>query len=224
MSATTLRSRRLAIAGIVGPVVWWVLVVVNGAITPGYSHVGDFISMLGAVGAPYAPIQTMNFAVFGSSILALSLGIHDWFGDGRRPRVGTVLLGIFGVGVVLAGVFPANPAAPDSTTAVLHDVTSTVAFVTGVTGVGLVSRRTGGDDRWPSYRYEPIVTLVVVVVTFAGFMVSVVGDSAVVGVTQRVFIGVLTLWLVMQSYRLYRLSEASEPRGTDESRTPSAEG
>lgn len=208
----------------VGPVVWWVLVVVNGAITPGYSHVGDFISTLGAVGAPYATVQTMNFAVFGSSILALSLGIHDWFGDGRRPRVGTVLLGIFGVGVILAGVFPANPAAPDSTTALLHDVTSTVAFVTGVTGVSLISRRSGGDDRWPSYRYEPIWTVVVVLVTFVGFMVSVVDESAVVGLTQRVFIGVLTLWLVMQSYRLYRLSAASDPGGTDESRTAQADG
>lgn len=47
--------RRLALAGVVGPVGWWLLVVVNAAIPPGYSHVVDFISTLGSVGRPTPP-------------------------------------------------------------------------------------------------------------------------------------------------------------------------
>lgn len=215
--------RRLALAGVVGPIVWWLLVIVNGAITPGYSHFSDFISTLGAVGAPYAIIQQFNFAVFSGSILALMLGIHYWFGDGRRPRFGTLLLGVFGVGVFLAGVFPENPAAPDSSTNVLHNIVSIVAFVAGIAGVGLVSRRIGADGRWPSYRYEPTGTVVIVLVTFVVFIFGVFSESAFVGLTQRLFIGVMTLWVAGQSIRLYRLADATERGGVGEGLTERVE-
>lgn len=224
MFETTASLRPLALVGIVGPIVWWLLIIVNGALTPEYSHISDFISTLGAVDAPYAPIQTINFAVFGGSILALMLGIHYWFDAGSKPRTGTVLLGVFGVGVILAGIFPEHTADPDSMTNVLHNLTSTIAFVAGILGVGLISRRIVTDDRWPSYRYELIGTIVIVSVTFAGFMLSIFRDSAFVGLTQRLFIGVMTLWLVMQSYRLYRLVGAPEPDETGENRTVSIEG
>lgn len=212
--------RRLALTGIVGPVVWWLLIIVNGAITPGYSHVSDFMSTLGAVGAPYAIVQQLNFAVLGGSILALMLGIHYWVGDGRRPRVGTVLLGVFGVGVILAGVFPEHPAAPDSMTNVLHDITGIIGFLAGIVAVGLVSRRLGADDRWPSYRYEAIATVGIVLVTFGVFISS---GSAIVGLTQRLFIGVMTLWMVLQSARLYRLVDAPDRDEVGDSRAEPTE-
>lgn len=204
--------RRFALVGLVGPIVWWLLVVVNGAITPGYSHVSDFISTLGAVGAPYAPIQTINFLVFGGAILALTMGLHARFDAGRRPRLGTVLLGVFGVGVILAGVFPEHPAAPDSTTNLLHNLVSTIAFVAGIVGVALVTRRIGTDDRWPAYRSELTLTVAVVLVSFVVFMGSVFSESAYVGLTQRLFIGVMSLWVMGQSYRLYRQVGPPAPR------------
>lgn len=222
MFETKRPSRHLALVGIVGPVIWWLLIIINGALTPGYSHITDFISTLGAVGAPYGLIQKINFAVFGSSILALSLGIHHRFDGRRRPRVGTVLLGTFGVGVVLAGVFPENPAAPESTVNMLHNLVSTIAFVAGIVGVSLISRRIGIDERWPSYPYELTWTVVVVHATFVVFMYSIFTESGFVGVTQRVFIGVMTLWVVIQSYRLYRLG-ASAPPETGDYRTAAAE-
>lgn len=217
MGTSIVTPRRLALAGIVGPVVWWLLIVGNGAITPGYSHVTDFMSTLGAVGAPYAIIQQVNFAVLGGSILAMTLGIHRWFGDGRRPRIGTILLVVFGTGVILAGVFPENTADPDSMTNVLHDITGVAAFIAGIIAVGLVTRRVGADDRWPSYRYETLATIVVVLVTFVVFLSS---DSAFVGLTQRLFIGVMTAWVVLQSVRLYRLVGPPERTDPEDSGVP----
>lgn len=213
--------RRLALAGIVGPLAWWLLIIVNGAITPGYSHVSDFMSTLGEVGAPYAIVQQLNFAVLGGSVLALMLGIHYWYGDGRRPRVGTILLGVFGIGVFLAGVFPANPTAPESMTNMLHDITGIIGFLAGIVAVGLVSRRISADDRWPSYRYEAIATFVIVLVTFVIFIFTT--ESAIVGLTQRLWIGVMTLWVVMQSLRLYRLVDSHERGEVGGSGTESGE-
>lgn len=202
--------RRFALAGIFGPIVWWSLIVINGAITPGYSHVSDFISALGAVGAPYAFIQQINFVIFGGSVLALAVGLHSWFGDGRRPPVATALVGVFGLGVILAAVFPQNPAAPDSFTDTMHTGVSIVAFLAGVSGVSLVTRRLRIDDRWPTYRYEPAGTAIIVLVTFVVSVATVIIESSVLGITQRLFIGVMSLWVLLQSLRLYRVAGESE--------------
>lgn len=211
MAALKRRRRQFALFGVIGPIVWWLLIAINGAITPGYSHVSDFISTLGGVGAPYAIIQQINFAVFGGSIIALAIGIHYWFGDGRRPRTATALVVVFGIGVVLAGVFPENAAAPDSVTNVLHNIISVIAFIAGIVGVSLVTRRFSATDRWPTYRYELVGTVLIVFVTFVIFMFTVFGESSIIGITQRMFIGVMSLWVVMQSFRLYRLVGESDP-------------
>lgn len=201
-------ARRLALAGIYGPILWWLLVVVNGAITPDYSHINDYISTLGAVGAPYASIQRLNFVVLGGSIIAVSVGIRAWFGDERQTRMGTGLLGLFGLGVVLAGFIPGNPSAPESLTHVLHNLVSILAFVAGIVGIALVSRRIRVDDQWPSARYEWVATVGVILLTFVAFIGTVLTGSAFVGLTQRLFIGAMTLWVVVQSFRLSRLLEA----------------
>lgn len=213
MSEYKRRARPLALFGIIGPIAWWLLIAINGAITPGYSHVSDFISKLGGIGAPYAIIQQFNFAVFGGSIIALAVGIHFWFGDGRRPRIATVLVSVFGVGVILAGVFPEHAAAPDSVTNVLHNIISMIAFLTGIGGVSLFTRRFGASDRWPTYQQELGATVFIVLVTFVVFMHTVFSESSFVGITQRLFIGVMTLWVVIQSIRLYRMVGESEQPG-----------
>lgn len=210
MSTPDPALRRLALAGVVGPVVWWLLVVVNAAITPGYSHVADFISTLGAVGAPYAAVQQVNFFVFGGGIAAFAAGLHRWFDDGRRPRVGTLLLGVVALGIVLSGPFQSNPAAPDSTINVLHDLLGTVAFLAAIVAIPLVSRRLDVDDRWPRYRLETGWTAAVAVGTFVVFIATI--DSAYVGLTQRLFVGAVSLWVAGQSYRLYRLAGGRSAR------------
>lgn len=206
MDPSTRRIRWLARVGIAGPVVWWLLVAVNGAITPGYSHVGDFISALGAVGAPYATLQRLNFLLFGAAILALTAGIHAWLGDGRRPRPATVLVGVFGAGVALAAVFPMDLVTPGSLTDTLHTRVSMVAFLAAITGVSLLTRRLAGDDRWPTSPHEAAVTAAVVSGTFVLAVATVIVASPVLGLTQRLFLGVLSLWVVGQSLRLSRVA------------------
>lgn len=207
MLNATLTVRRLAFTGVAGPLLFWLVVIVLGFLTPGYRFTTEYISMLGAVGAPYAIVQRLNFAVLGISILALAVGIHLWFDDGRRPRVGTLLLVLFGIGAIFSGVFSADPTAPESLTNVLHELMG-FGFLAGIASVGLVTRRLHADERWPTYRYESIMDFAIVLLTWAVFIFSY--QSAWEGLTQRLYIGALSLWVVLQSVRLYRLMR--EPR------------
>lgn len=49
------------VAGVAGPIIWWVVIVVLGLLWPEYSAVTTTISELAAVGAPDAIIQQRNF-------------------------------------------------------------------------------------------------------------------------------------------------------------------
>ena len=62
--SATARARALALAGIVGPIWFTLLVVLQGFLQPDYSHVRSPISALGAW--PTGWIQNLNFDVTGA--------------------------------------------------------------------------------------------------------------------------------------------------------------
>jgi Protein of unknown function (DUF998) len=136
----------LPAAGLVaGPA--FVLVVLLQAFTrEGYDLSRHPISML-ALG-DLGWIQSVNFILSGALMLAFAIGL-------RASRAGTwgpVLVALFGVGLITAGVFVPDPAwnfppgAPDgipsqlSTNAMLHGVGFSVAFL-GISAACLVFTR-----------------------------------------------------------------------------------
>ena len=55
-------------------------------------------------------IQTTNFLVSGALVLAGALGIRRALAPGRAGTWGPILLALYGVGLIGAGVYPADPA------------------------------------------------------------------------------------------------------------------
>src|SRR5215213_7672820 len=93
----------LVIAGIIGPIWFTTLVIVQGFLQPDYSHVAMPISALAAW--PYGWIQILNFLVMGALMTAYTIGVHHAI---RPTPFGLVSIGLLLVnclGLVLAGVF-----------------------------------------------------------------------------------------------------------------------
>ena len=63
-----------AIAGIVAPLLFAILVPVIGLLTPGYSQFSQTVSELGQVGQPYAILQDVNFVLTGLLVIGLVVG------------------------------------------------------------------------------------------------------------------------------------------------------
>ena len=204
--------RRLASAGAVGPVVFWLVVLVLGFARAGYSHVSDPVSDLGAVNAPYAIVQQGNFVLLGISIIAFAVAIDRALRDGWRPWVGVLLIGVFGLlGAIGSGVFPANPGNPETMTNVLHGTSVSVGFLAGIIGISLTAWRLSLVGRWPGYRsrWTVVGTALLMFGSFALFLFLMINETGYGGLGQRLFAGIVSGWIAYHSYQLHGLTSAA---------------
>lgn len=197
--------RWTGIIGIAGVIIWWVTATVLGFLWPTYSAVSDPISLLAAVGAPHAVIQQLNFYTFGASILILTVGLFSRTDRGWRLRVGIPLLVVFGVGVIVAGFFQYNPNDLQATTTRYHNLASLVTFPTALLGISITSWGLNHDERWPTYpsRFVPLGIVILGIGVLAIFIMSI--QTLWEGLTQRLFLMVLTGWLAYHGYELWTL-------------------
>lgn len=200
----------LALAGFTGPILFWVVVFVLGFLTPGYSYVSNYISRLGAVHAPYAIVQQVNFVVLGVAILAGVAGFDRWNRGGWRHLIGVILLSAVGIGTISLAVFQADMIQPESTTNQYHTFLAYVAFGSAILGVPLMSWRLNKSDRWPGQGHwvTVLTTAVLMVGAFAIFLLS--RGTWWVGLGQRIFVGTLSVWMAYHSFKLYRVATGSQ--------------
>lgn len=86
----------------------------------GYSHARKAVSELGALGAPAASaFNLLGFVVPGALVIGLAVAILQR-APRRTCRTGVVLLGLSGLSMALAGVFPVDMGARASLTSTLH--------------------------------------------------------------------------------------------------------
>ena len=199
------------ITGITGVLIWWVVATVLGLVRPTYNAVSEPISNLAAVGASFAVVQQLNFYIFGASIIVFTIGLIVWSTRGWRLLVGGLLLLVFGAGVMVAGVFQINLNNSQAATSQYHILASLVAFPSAILGISITSWGLNHDDRWPGYRnrFLPLGVAILTISMFVIFFATIMSPWE--GLSQRMFLLVLTGWIVYHAFSLYRLSEGSNP-------------
>lgn len=92
-------------AGIIGPALFTaVFLTLEAVLGDRYDRVAEVVSALEA--SPYGWIQRLNFVVFGVLTLLFAAGLHRAVRPSRLGVAGPALLGVSGVGLLLAAVFP----------------------------------------------------------------------------------------------------------------------
>ena len=92
------------VAGAMLPTVLWI----DGATRPGYSLWHHGASQLGL--GERAGLQTRNFVLAGILVVGFSIGVRRVLQSGRGANWGPTLLAAAGIGLVVAGIVPTNPA------------------------------------------------------------------------------------------------------------------
>jgi hypothetical membrane protein len=167
----------LAVAGIIAPIMFTVLVVVQG-LQSGYGHVAMPISALATWPAGW--MQNLNFCVFGVLMTAHAVGLHRAIRPRRGGLVGPALLIVSGLGTVLAGVFPMTR---DAGGALNEPAGHAVASVMGFLGAGLgliaMSRRMASDPMWRSVASAALGCGITIVLLFPVMGALAVPDNGV---------------------------------------------
>lgn len=97
----------LLYCGAAAALLFHALVLVQALLRPGYDLVRLPLSLL-ALG-PWGWVQTLNFLMTGLLLVGLAVGTRHAQGSGPRPLVGGVLLAFYGVGMVVAALYPSDP-------------------------------------------------------------------------------------------------------------------
>lgn len=211
-------TRWLLAGGLIGSVLFVVVFLVEGATRPGYSAWRNFVSQLSLSDQGWE--QVANFIVFGVLCVGFAFGVRRALGAGKGAVGGPVALGITGLSLIVAGIFPTGPAlgypdVPEAFTAThprgaVHGVAGLVVFFSLAVACFILSRRFSGDPAWRGWALYSALTGVVVVVFFVASNVTSVLDMTGVipdapnGLLQRVAIIAGWTWIAVLAARLLR--------------------
>jgi hypothetical membrane protein len=155
-------TRWLLTGGVIGPVLFVVVLLVEGWTRAAYDPMKMFGSLLSLGDLGWQQIS--NFLVSGALVTGGAVGLRRVLVDGPGSRWGPWLIGLAGVALMLAGVFVTDPAQgyppgapagmPSSPSwyAAIHLLASVVVFMGLPVAMVVMARRFRGEgSRWAPY-------------------------------------------------------------------------
>ena len=212
--STVIRKALLACGAIAGPL-FVVGFLFEGATRANYDPLRHPVSSL-ALG-DYGWVQSANFIVAGLLTLAFSVGLRSALRSGMGSTWGPLLVGVWAIGLLGAGVFVTDPVSgyppgtPDrlsgnSWHGALHDLFSLLGFVSLAAACFTFGRRFAGRGKrgWALYSaVSGLVFAVAFVLSSAGFA-QVAGLVDLAGLLQRVAVAVGFCWLTLLAVHVLR--------------------
>lgn len=219
-------TRFLLWSGAVGPILFTLIVLVEGAITPGYDPWRTTISTLSL--SEQGWMQIANFFLFGLMTICFAMGLKRVFNTGLASSLGPILFTIVGVGLILAGIFatdpclgyPALPPAElrDSLHGTIHNLAALAVFLALPVTCFVMGRRFAADPAWRSWSTISMVTGSLVLFFFAWFFTSVsaaadaaAGETFHAGLLERITSFLGCLWMSALAFRLLLRTAAAMP-------------
>ena len=202
--------RLAARGGVIGPILFAVLVIVGGVLYDGYSHVTQKISELGGEGAEYALLQNVNFIVLGVLIIGLALALARTLGP---PHIGPALIGFFGLSSAVGnGLLSCDVGCDGETTVgLLHNISGLAGFIAAIVGMFVLARRWREDPRWQRHAAFTRRAAFVAIGGLGWFVVTQALDiQSSAGVAQRVFAAALLLWIAVTAAKLHRETDRGD--------------
>lgn len=198
------RQRFYALCGIIAPILFTIMVIIESLLRPGYSQIYSTISELGL--GHLAILQIMNFIIFGLLSISFTIGFSRYL----KTRSGKAVIGLliaFSLAVVFAGVaFLFSGIYPYSTVITAHSVASIIGFYAIFIAQLLTWQALKGSNQniWRNYRiYSLISGLVTLIVLFY------IPFSPYQGLFERVFVAVWLIWIEITAIKLYTLIVAN---------------
>jgi hypothetical protein len=196
-------------------------------LNPQYSLIRSFVGNFN-LGA-YEFLIASTFFSLGLGSLALVIGLYQGMAQSARSWTGLLLLGIWGIGMLMAGIFPTDDGSstvPHMTTALLAGVFPVEVQATPETGFSfthiiailgslfslslaaiVLSRRFKHEEKWRSiYRFSLILALVMVAASiflFQAIFLLIRTEFDVFSLSLKLLTFFSLLWLLLIATRLW---------------------
>jgi hypothetical membrane protein len=209
------KGRGLLYAGLAAPVVLTVAIVLAGRFETGYSHISQFVSELGAVGASHQ--KSFNYGgLFLSGLLTFlfALGLYVRVKPRALFVTSSVLVALAGFGRLVAGIFPCDAGCvmeDMSISAAIHASAGFVALTSGAfaplfLAVGLKGHRQTQLFRLSVGLGSASVVLVIILFGFGK-------GHPYTGAIQRLILAALYVWVVAVALGITALQPDDRRRG-----------
>src|SRR5688572_17539470 len=146
------------------------------AIRPGFDITRHSLSLLASGDLGW--IQTLNFSVTGSLSIAGAVGVKRAIPTGRGSRWAPGMLGLYGLGLIGASIFSADPALgfppgtplennPISWHGMLHFIVGTIGFIGFISACFIFARRFKSHQK-PGWAWYSLSTGILFLTSFVG--------------------------------------------------------
>lgn len=220
------RAIRASLAcGIVGPPLFVVVLLVDGATRAGYDPWRHWISHLSL--GEQGWLGVMNLIVFGLLMIGFSLGLRSVLQSGKGSTWVPRLTSLLGLGLILGGIFriapglgyPPGVPAPHPVTwqGQVHDLSGALVFGSMTAVCFVLARRFAEDPGWQTWVLPSIFAGVTVAVSFVVCSVLISLDFAGIirgapgGLFERISMIAGSAWLSLFALRLLREKKPLEP-------------
>jgi uncharacterized protein DUF998 len=204
-------TRSLLGYGVLAGPFYVAVVLAQGLLRPGFDLLHDDASLLS--NGSWGWVQVANFMLTGAMVIACAIGLQRALRGGRGATWAPRLLAVYGLGLIAAGVFVADPmnGFPPGTPAgrplsmtphgILHIVAAAIAFIGLVAACFVVARRFSAEGR-RGWTWFSRLTGIVFLLAFFG----VASGSGSAVVVLAFWAGLLLAWgwLASLSIELYR--------------------
>jgi hypothetical protein len=212
-------TRFLIAGGAIGPLFFIIAILIEGATRPGYNAWHNYGSSLSLGDLGW--MQIANFLICGLLTLCFAVGLRQVLRTGRSSVGGPIMLGIFGVALIIAGIFVTDPSlgypvgthssGPQTLHGTIHGVAGLIAFSSLAIASFVMARRFVGDPNWKGWALYSFITGVLIAVFFiAATVVSALDENGTLpesptGLLQRIAIIVGWGWVTLLAIRILRL-------------------
>jgi hypothetical membrane protein len=197
----------LLACGAIGPLLFIVIFLIEGATRPHYSAWQHVVSSLSQGEDGW--MQITNFILCGVLVLGFAFGLRRVLHAGRGSTWGPILLGIVGLGLIGAGIFVTDPLlgyppGASSTPTVhgtIHNLLSLFVFVSLIAACFVLARREAADPAGRGWVWYSIATGILVAIFFVlTDVVALLNGPA--GLMQRICIILGWSWIALLAIRL----------------------
>jgi hypothetical protein len=140
--------------------------------------------------------------------LALAFGLYLGIAPPGRSYVGIFLLALYGVSVLLAGIFPIDVGGEATMFGTIHNIVGNISFFGFPIAVILLSLGMGKDERWRAFRRPALALSMMVVLTV---ILTIVGSNLGIGygVTQRIANVAALVWMLAVALHLRFMAQGA---------------